>query len=155
MQQRDRRGRWCTMSSDKLYKGAWYLFVLTFVISIGTCAWWLFYPYEPIIVKSIEIFNPDKQVKAGDELIYKITYDKKMDLKGELIRTLNNGVKITLSSSDVAAPVGKDCDKVRVKIPGFADPGKDYFMGWHVEYRVNMLRRVSVYAESDKFEVVK
>ena len=47
---------------------------------------WLMYPYEPLVVKRqpIEIMNPGKQVQAGSFLVYKIEWEKKMDVTGTL-----------------------------------------------------------------------
>jgi hypothetical protein len=117
--------------------------------------YWLYYPYKPIIVKSIVIENPGKIVKAGELLTYRITYNKKMSITGKLTRKIIDGSKIDLPDSTASAPIGPDEDRISVKVPGYADAGKEYYMWWHVDYPVNPLRSIPVSVESDRFEVTK
>jgi hypothetical protein len=133
----------------------WYLFITIIVLYGAISGYWLLYPYNPITVQSpIEIINPGRQVKVGDFVVYKIKYNKYMDVHGTLSRKLVNSYKIDLADSFVTAPVGKDCDQVKIKIPNYADPGV-YYLWWSVSYKVNPLRTITVSAESEKFEVVK
>lgn len=130
------------------------LFLFLLCIYTATLGFWLIYPYTPITVESpILITNPNKQVKAGEELVYKITYEKKMDIHGILTRKLINEFKIDLADSPAASPVGKDSDKVPIPIPRGADPGK-YRLWWSATYKVNPIRTVTVSAESEEFEIV-
>jgi hypothetical protein len=140
--------------SEKIHMAIWYAFVLVVVAYSSVIGWWLLYPYDPVTVeKPIRIMNPLKQVKAGGILVYKITYNKKMDIQGTLTRKLVNSYKMDLMDSRVTAPVGKDCDMIPVNIPSFADPGI-YYLWWSAEYQVNPLRKITVSVESEKFEVI-
>jgi hypothetical protein len=129
------------------------LFWCGFIIYGLVVAWWLLYPYKPIIIKSIVIANPDKQVLAGSVLKYKITYDKRMDIQGVLTRKLINNVKIDLADMAATAPVGDDSECVYVKVPHYTDPGI-YYLWWSAKYKVNPIREVVVSAKSDVFTVV-
>jgi hypothetical protein len=132
----------------------WYLFVIVVVVSFSVCGWWVYYPYEPIVVKSLKIMNPDKKVVAGKHLTYCIEYEKKMNVHGVLVRKLLNDFIIDLRASDGTAPIGKDKVKVEISIPPYAAPGK-YTLWWASTYKVNPLRSVTVTAESDEFEIVE
>jgi hypothetical protein len=116
--------------------------------------YWLFWPYVPLVVESpIKIMNPAKQVKAGDNLVYKITYEKKMKIHGVLTRKLVNTYKHDLRESVTTAPIGTDKDTISIPIPKMAEPGI-YNLWWSVAYKVNPLRVVIVSAESEPFEVI-
>jgi hypothetical protein len=124
-------------------------------VALGIFIWMTSYPYQPIVIQQpIEIKNTNKQVKAGDLLIYKIKYEKKMNVSGKLSRKLVNSYKIDLADSIVTAPIGHDCDQVKIQIPKFADPGI-YYLWWSTSYQVNPLRIITVSVESEKFEIVK
>jgi hypothetical protein len=97
--------------------------------------------------------NTDKKVLAGHELIYNLTYDKKMKIHGLLTRKLVNNFKLELRDSITTAPIGKDIDKIPITIPLFSPPGK-YRLWWSVSYEVNPIRTVIVSAESEEFEVI-
>lgn len=140
--------------SEILKQIAWYLFVAVFVIYSVVVGWWLIYPYNPITIKSIEIVNTGKTVKAGEYLTYKISYYKNMDIPGTLTRKLVNNYKIDMAESIVTAPIGRDCDKVTIRIPHYADVGT-YYLWWSVTYQVNPIRKVTVTFASERFEVVK
>jgi hypothetical protein len=133
----------------------WYSFLILFVLYSVVVGIWLFFPYSPILVQTpIQIMNPGKQVRAGEILTYKIKYEKLMNVSGTLTRKLINSYKIDLSDSVASAPIGKDCDQVKVTVPRYADPGT-YYLWWHVEYQVNPLRTIPVSVMSEKFEVIK
>jgi hypothetical protein len=116
--------------------------------------YWLWWPYIPLVVENpIKVMNLNKQVMAGDDLVYKITYEKKMNVQGVLTRKLVNTYKHDLRESITTAPIGPDKDMVSVPIPKMAEPG-DYTLWWSVAYKVNPLRTVTVCAESEKFQVI-
>ncbi len=139
---------------DYVAKYLFGIFVALFLVYTGVVGCWLYYPYEPIVIKSLKIANPDKRVVAGGHLTYCLEYDKKMNVQGVLVRKLLNEFIIDLRSSDGTAPVGKDKIKVSIVIPPYASPGK-YTLWWASTYKVNPLRSVTVTAESDPFEIVE
>jgi hypothetical protein len=130
------------------------LALTAFIIAFSIITFWIWYPYDPLTVDYIKICNPGKRVLAGDTLLYEISYNKKMNVTGTLSRKLINDTKIELADADATAPIGRDCDKVRVKIPGYADAGI-YTLYWHVDYKVNPIRTITVAIESEKFEVTR
>jgi hypothetical protein len=133
----------------------WFAFMVGFIAYASVCAYWIWYPYDVITVETpIKVMNPDKKVKVGENLIYQIKYNKKIDVHGVLTRKLVNAYKLDLADSTATAPVGKDCDQISIPIPKHADCGV-YYLWWSVSYKVNPLRVVTVSVESEKFEVVK
>jgi hypothetical protein len=133
---------------------AFNLFIVVIILYAGLIAYWLLYPYKPNVVKPIEIMNPGKIVMAGDWLVYKITYDKKMNVPGVLTRKLVNSFKLDLSDSVATSPIKKGEDLVYVEIPKNADPGK-YNLLWSVTYRVNPIRSVVVSTTSEDFYIIQ
>jgi hypothetical protein len=131
---------------------AFTIFIYTLIAYALLIGYWLLYPYKPIVITSIEVMNPGKQVMAGDWLIYKIKYNKTMNVTGTLTRKLINSSKIDLSDVAATAPVSKGCDIVYVEIPKRAEAGK-YYLWWNAEYKVNPIRHVTVQAKSDEFYV--
>jgi hypothetical protein len=138
---------------------AFDVFLAVLVAYTGVVGYWLWWPYVPLTITpltdkgAIKIMNPGKQVKAGDDLIYKISYEKKMQIHGVLTRKLVNTYKHDLRESITTAPIGKDNDVVPIPIPKMAEPGI-YNLWWSVAYKVNPLRTVIVSAESEQFEVI-
>jgi hypothetical protein len=133
-----------------------YLVALLAVVTVGwsgLVAYWLYYPYVPIVVDPIKIMNKDKRVMQGGTLIYHLKWDKRMDVTGELTRKLVNTFNLDLRASKTTAPVGKDQACVPIEIPLRADPGQ-YQLSWSVEYQVNPIRKVTVAVLSEPFEVL-
>jgi hypothetical protein len=130
-------------------------FLVAILCYSAVMAYWAFWPYEVNKVETpIEIMNVDKTVMAGDWLMYKIKYDKKMDISGTLSRKIINNSKIDLADVSATSPIKKGVDVVYVEIPKRADPGKYYLM-WSVDYKVNPIRTVTVSAISECFYVVE
>lgn len=137
-----------------LFQIVWRVFISFFVAYFIVVAYWLWWPYEPIIIQGpIKILNEGKLVKAGQLLCYQITYKKTMKIDGVLTRKLVNDYTMDLRASYATAKVGDGVDNVKVWIPTHATPGK-YTLWWSVAYKVNPLRTVSVAAESESFYVM-
>jgi hypothetical protein len=139
----------------KIGENLFGVFVAIFIAYTGVFSYWLFWPFQPLVITGpIEILNKGKVVKAGDVLIYRIQYEKKINITGKLVRKLINDTKIDLRDSDANAPIGKDKDCVPIHIPQYATPGK-YHLWWSVTYKVNPIREITVSKESEEFEVIK
>jgi hypothetical protein len=138
----------------KHHQTAFNVFLLILIAYSALVAFWLWYPYKPNIVQPIEIMNKGKTVIAGDWLIYRITYDKRMNVSGTLTRKLVNSFKLDLADSSATAPIKKGQDLVYIEIPKRADPGK-YKLHWSVAYDVNPIRTVVVSTESEYFYIIE
>ena len=124
--------------------------VLTFA---AITSFWLWYPYEPLVINGpIEIVNPGKIVNAGENVEYKISYDKKMFLPGTLTRKLINTYKIEYPDVTTTAPIGPDTDIIALPVPVFAHSGEHYIW-WSITYRVNPIRYITVQRESETSRV--
>ena len=126
------------------------------LIYFGVVGYWLLYPYEPLIIKRqpIEIVNPGKSVAAGDLLLYKIEWQKNMNIHGVLSRKIINSYKVDLEEAEATEHIGIGRSVVPVRIPRWITPGVHY-LRWSVSYKVNPIRTVSVSVDSEKFTVVE
>lgn len=127
----------------------WFLAFMIASIWI-TCTYWLFWPYNPIEVRDpIKVLNPNKIVKAGEDLIYEISYTKKIESTGKIDRQLINSYVVLFPSQHSTMPMGTGLKRVvRLQVPQATDPGK-YRLLWSITYEVNPLRHIthSVYSE--------
>ena len=114
---------------------------------------WLFWPYEPIVIHSVEITNQG-DVYAGEWLRYQTNYTKETAYPVEyVVRQLVDGAVIVLASGAKSRlPVGEKSVAVAVKIPGFACEGT-YHLHLTAAYQVNPIRTFSVTAVSEEFEI--
>lgn len=119
----------------------------------------LFWPYKTVTFKqtnNLEILNENKQLRAGEDLQYKISYCKYTDKTAIITRTIQDGVLYILPP--VEARVSEGCKEnatVNIAtIPKAIPPGK-YTMVINLQYRINPLRTVSHTLATEPFYVVK
>jgi hypothetical protein len=132
-----------------------YALIISVLAVFLRVAWVVFYPYEPIIIKSIEISDPDNTVVAGEELQYITNYEKKMDLQASVSRRLVNSYVLSVPTYTRSVPVGKGRSRNSITIPSFADPGT-YRLNIVYTYKVSSWpeRYVNVDATSGPFTVI-
>jgi hypothetical protein len=131
-------------------------------LCLGLSLWimitfWLFFPYQPMTIHSIEVVNPGKVVIAGGNLLYEVTYTKTDTYPvTHLTRQLIDGYILTLAPvRGTSLPLGENQKIiVPVNIPASSYPGI-YFLHLSATYQVNHLRTITVSADSDKFEIKK
>ena len=141
------------------------LFLLSFLSSfavIGGVLWVISkLPEAPVIKALTQPFAvSNKVVKAGDVLKYKVHYEKRLDIPGELTKQLvgvsSSGESVLIAADDTAGhlPVGTVKGKGFVRIPDYTPPGT-YYLKLTATYDLpgrKLDRNVSV---TEKFEVVK
>jgi hypothetical protein len=144
------------------------IFLLSFLVCftvIGTSLWVISQlpvpPETPVIEALTQPFVVcDKVVKAGGVLKYKIHYEKRLDIPGELTKQLvgvsANGEIILIAADDTAGhlPLGAVKGTGFVKIPEYTPPGI-YYLRLTATYDLpgrKLDRNISV---TEKFEVVK
>ena len=130
--------------------------VLTIIVVSMACVttYWLVYPYDVITVESpIKIMNTGRMVEPGGMLVYKISYNKKMNINGIVSRKIVNTFKIDYKDTLATAPIGKDSDEILLPVPMFSMPGEHYLF-WSASYKVNPLRTIVVTVESERFFVI-
>ena len=127
---------------------------LLFVAGIyAVVSYWLFWPYVPIVLEPIKIYNVNKEVYPRESLIYSLDMDKRMALPAVITKQLVNDFIITYSPIIGNMPVGKHNKQVKLKIPRSAEPGA-YKLRWEGIYKVNPMRSVSVIAWSEPFNIM-
>jgi hypothetical protein len=115
----------------------------------------LFWPYEPVVINSIEIVNKDGIVETGEDLIYEVNLTKTHSYPClSVSRQLINGFVLTLAPIKGSnMPLGTYSKQIPVNISKNAAPGT-YYLHWSATYQVNHLRTVTVSFDSPKFEIV-
>lgn len=113
---------------------------------LGIVCWQLFYPYQPIRVDEIKIFQ--KELQRGDELTFQFIGEKLMDIPVHATVELENGERIAAITYSSHNPVGTLFRKRTFIVPSHTVPGK-YRIKWTGVYEVNPLRSITVVKHSD------
>jgi hypothetical protein len=136
----------------------WIVLLTSLFISFNI-AYWVYPTWEVIKMRCpIVIMNPNKKVKRGGFLIYKLTYDKYIDINADLKKVLvKDNVRIPLIDSGVSLPIGKDKSVIiPIFIPDYEaiKPGK-YKLHIDATYYPNPLKKKSYKYESEEFTIIK
>ncbi len=117
--------------------------------------YWAYWPFDPAMVYSITVTNPNKQVCAGTDLTYVVDIDKKMNVPVTVKRVLVNSVETVLKSSTPSfRGMGRMKVSINVPIGQFHERG-DGFMRWTAEYEIGPNKRIiSRHMNSDTYRVV-
>lgn len=118
--------------------------------------YWQYWPFEILKVKSIKVLNQDKKVKAGDLMLYEVSFDKYKDTPCVIKRQLINSYKVDYDRLFPPRKVtGVNLRNVStIHVPSYIDTGI-WFMRWTAECRITEGRVISYTYESEKFEVIK
>jgi hypothetical protein len=110
-------------------------------------AYWLLWPYEPIVIEKIEILNKDRIAYAGEDLEYAVTYTKKERYKVIKVtrQLISPDATIIMKVGDrgVRLPLGHHTVPVYAPIPDYCFPGKFDFL-LTAMYEVNPIRIITV-----------
>lgn len=125
------------------------------LLFLGLIVFWMTYPYKTVVFNQQPFKVDTKVVKAGESLTYTVDYCKYTDITPTVTRHIANGFIFQLSAS---AAVKKDvgCGKIKVHtlIPSTIPPDT-YHLKVSYAYKVNPIREVYVYAETEEFQVIK
>ena len=115
---------------------------------------WLFWPYEPIVIHDIKIMNPGNVVYLGEDLVYETDYTKETSYPVvRVTRQIVDGVVVVLGPGKKSRlPVGSHKVRVHVKIPENGCVGT-YHFHLTAEYQVNPIRTVTVTFVTKPFEI--
>jgi hypothetical protein len=120
---------------------------LAFVIGTqGLFLFWAFWPYQPLVIKSLEIVGTPK---PGGEFTYQMEYEKKDALPGIIVKQFVDGFVVALPPISTNLPVGKRTSIHSVYLPKIP-PGRYEFV-WSCTYQVNPIREVTVTAKTKCF----
>ena len=109
--------------------------------------YWAFWPYCPL---KVEYIKPLKIVN-GQEFVYEMKYNKKMDLPSTIGRQFVDGISVSLPYIQSNVPVGQLTTKHTLLMPKL-QKGIYYFQ-WYATYKVNPIREVVVRTQTAPFEI--
>ena len=110
-------------------------------------AYWLLWPYEPIVIEKIEILNKDRVAYAGENLKYVVTYTKEKRYKVlKVTRQLispDATILMRVAAKSVRLPLGHHTVPVYAPIPEHCFAGEFDFL-LTAMYEVNPIRTITV-----------
>jgi len=113
--------------------------------------WW---PLNPIELKSVSIINADKMVFIGDEIFFQVHYVKNTDKNGIVYRQLIDGRVVNIAPHVSNVPKGEATRIGFIKTGPGDLPGR-YRINYSVAYEYFGFRNVVVSAMSDEFNLVE
>ena len=135
----------------------WPLMILCAVVSLLWVerAYWTYWPFEPLVIRSIEVKNAGNTVCAGSMMIYEMDITKNIDAPVKVRRQLVNSYLLDIPALEPPAkPLGDQIVPAYLDIPSFAEEGT-YFMRWSADYSITPDRVVTVKTQTKPFKVVK
>lgn len=131
-----------------------YVVSNSFVILLAViiAAFWSLYPYKTAeVTQPMHVMN--KQIKAGNDVVYVIEYCKYTDAPASVARYIDGNVRYYLN--EMQAHVAKGCGKstATVKIPSEVEPGTYRLLVRNI-YHVNPIRDISKDFISETFTVI-
>jgi len=131
------------------------LFYSTVVVYM-VLTYWLLWPYEPIVIHSIDIMNKNNIAYAGENLKYQTHYTKEMSYPVVKVtrQIIDGSVFVLEPGKGSRLPVGEHRVEVEVPIPENVCPNI-YSFHLTAEYKVNPIRTVTVVARSNTFIIKK
>lgn len=113
------------------------------------------WPYKVAEVTHTEVLTP--YVKAGEEIIYQVSFCKYLDTQGKIERILrrkDGAIAITLQPLSAVTPGCYENFKVKVPVPENSLPGI-YTIQTTTVYKVNLIKEITVQFETPAFEIVE
>lgn len=137
-------------SNFKLYHFA-YIALAVCMMVIGVVCFWLVWPYDPLTINSI--FVEDKELVQGEPIYYTIDYCKK---ESSVPRVQHQLVDHLIYNMPIEyGPLANGCHKTLMVLPLGSVPVGKYRLHETRVYRVNILRFVTVEAESNEFAIIR
>jgi hypothetical protein len=122
---------------------------------VGLIAYWLFWPYQTLVVNTnpAEVVTP--YVERGQYLQYILDFCKYSNAPVTVHRTLDDGQIVFLQDTEGQLPLGcRSTISSNVIIPQTINTGV-YYLNVTADYQVNPIRTVSVHYVTQKFTVIK
>lgn len=145
--------------SSPLKRLMFYLLcIAVFLITTSTLEkwYWRYWPFEPAVIHSITVTNPNKEVCAGDDMTYLVEVTKTLDVPCTVKRTLINSQMLFYAPiQPPRKPLGYQHVSASIHVPRGADY-REYYMGFTIDYEIGPEKRiVSVSKNSEKFRVIQ
>lgn len=140
------------MKVNKLY--FYNLVSYATLIVIAICAFWLVYPYKPLVFNTNPAQVTQKIVKGGDHLQIEVDYCKNTDKMAVSTVTFIDGV--VYSTTPIITNMVPGCHKVllSVYVPKALPAGEMHIKNVF-RYDMNPLRHVDVELRTESFTIVK
>jgi hypothetical protein len=121
----------------------------------GTLAFWRLYPYVIVTYDqaTFGIVESPKSAKQGGVLSYHYSFDKRMDVRGDVSKQFVDGIIFQAEKSLVTQrPLGRGHVHCEIPIPETLPPGV-YKLRITATYQVNPIRTVTYVHDTEFFEV--
>jgi hypothetical protein len=126
------------------------------IVAMLIVAVWLFWPYDVIQHEFGPLPLENTVLHVGDVIAYHAKYEKYNDALGYAQVQLVDHVLILFPSVIYSGASGKqDMWNRSYTVPINTPPGKNYYLQFVVEYRVNPIRTVVERYRTDEFEVIE
>jgi len=117
-------------------------------------AYLLFYPFPTITISEATVLT--KEVKAGGNILYKVTYCKYTDSPATVYRTfhlIDESVSVPTPAVQTISKLG--CNVVQIPLATFETmPKGEYYLYVDIEIKKNPIRIIHTTFETDTFEVI-
>ena len=138
---------------NRIDKAVWRGLIGVIVIPTLTFLVLIFWPLNPIEIKSVKIMNKNRTVVSGEDIIFQVHYVKHTKKHGKVYRQLLNDRVVNYRPHISSVPTGEK------KGIGFLHTGDEekpglYQVSYTVVYRYFGFRDVSVTGLSDEFTVI-
>lgn len=129
---------------------------LTIFSAIGLmiiCIYWVVYPYKTVEFTKTPFPVKEKTTQRGGYVFYEVDFCKYTERLPQVSKTFVDGVLYTIPEAVGAKnPTGCHVNLVQTYIPKALVPG-DYVIQINYKYKVNPLRTIEIYTETEKFKV--
>jgi len=135
----------------------YYMSVLTLIMGflmIGLVAYWMLYPYKPVVFNDPEFPIINNIVKQGQMLIYTSNYCKYMNIPAQVTRTFANEILYVTPSTITNRPMGCNIIHISVLVPQELPIGTYQLQQTYV-FQVNPIRQITITEKTEEFQVIQ
>lgn len=118
------------------------------LITLAVVSYFILVPYKILEVSSVEILTPE--VKAGEQLEYRVKYCKYRDLPATVSKTLVNGTLIPFTPYVSNLPIGCEVVVVYQEVPLYA-PSGIYHINVVSTFSPNPIRTINIEYRTPSF----
>ncbi len=134
-------------------KTIWRLLIAIFIVPTLVFLGLIFWPLNPLEIRSVTIQNPNKTVVMGEPIYFEVHYVKHTDKHGRVYRQLLNERVVNYRPHTSHVPRGEN-KGISVLHTGTGESPGLYQVSYTVVYKYFGFREVTVNALSDEFTIV-
>lgn len=129
------------------------------IISLFYMGYLIFWPVKTLTfaqTEGLKIVNENQQVRAGEELFYRVSYCRYTDRQAKVTREVHDGIVYIMPEMQVNLATGCFVDRIVSigEIPKAIQPGT-YSMYITIEFKINSLQTVTHTLTTEPFYVVR